>query len=121
MGRTGKMWGYMNLGVEPDIITTAKALGGGVPIGGMVCKDACNSFAPGDHATTYGGNPLACAAGLAVAKAIDDDGLVANAAARGAQLDAGLRAMADKYAGKIVRAGSWFTHGPGALTIIGRS
>ena len=63
MGRTGKMWGYQNLpGVEPDVFTSAKALGGGVPIGAMLCKDKCNVFGPGDHASTYGGNPLACAA-----------------------------------------------------------
>ena len=67
----------------------------------MLCKSNADVFAPGDHATTYGGNPLACAAALAVARAVNDDGLVANAAARGAQLEAGLRAMGDKYAGKI--------------------
>ena len=72
-----------------------------VPLGAMLCSDAANVFAPGDHATTYGGNPLACAAGLAVAAAIDDDGLVANAAARGAQLKAGLAAMAAKHPSKV--------------------
>ena len=50
------------VGVEPDMFTSAKALGGGVPIGAMLCKDKCNVFGPGDHASTYGGNPLACAA-----------------------------------------------------------
>ena len=50
------------VGVEPDVFTSAKALGGGVPIGAMLCKDKCNVFGPGDHASTYGGNPLACAA-----------------------------------------------------------
>lgn len=49
-------------GIEPDVFTSAKALGGGVPIGAMLCKDKCNVFGPGDHASTYGGNPLACAA-----------------------------------------------------------
>ena len=101
VGRTGRLWGHEHVGVTPDVLTCAKALGGGVPIGAMLCSDKANVFAPGDHATTYGGNPLACAAALAVAKAVDDDGLVANAAARGAQLEAGLRAMGDKYAGKI--------------------
>lgn len=97
MGRTGKMWGYMNLGVEPDIITTAKALGGGVPIGGMVCKDACNSFGPGDHATTYGGNPLACAAGLAVANEFKTNNLLENVQDRGSQLTAALEELKNKY------------------------
>ena len=101
VGRTGRLWGHEHVNVIPDVLTCAKALGGGVPIGAMLCADKANVFAPGDHATTYGGNPLACAAALAVARAVDDDGLVANAAARGAQLEAGLRAMGDKYAGKI--------------------
>ena len=97
MGRTGKMWGYMHLGVEPDIITTAKALGGGVPIGGMVCKDACDVFGPGDHATTYGGNPLACAAGLAVANEFQNNNLLGNVQERSVQLIAHLEKIKSKY------------------------
>ena len=91
VGRTGRLWGHEHVNVIPDVLTCAKALGGGVPIGAMLCADKANVFAPGDHATTYGGNPLACAAALAVARAVDDDGLVANAAARGAQLEAASR------------------------------
>jgi len=101
VGRTGRLWAHEHLGVAPDVLTCAKAVGGGVPLGAMLCSEKANVFAPGDHATTYGGNPLACAAGLAVTRAIDDDGLVANAAARGAQLKAGLEAMASKHAGKV--------------------
>ena len=67
VGRTGRLWGHEHVGVTPDVLTCAKALGGGVPIGAMLCADRANVFAPGDHATTYGGNPLACAAALAVA------------------------------------------------------
>lgn len=64
MGRSGKLWGYENLSVTPDIFTSAKALGGGVPIGAMMAAPvAADVFGPGDHASTYGGNPLACAAG----------------------------------------------------------
>jgi acetylornithine/N-succinyldiaminopimelate aminotransferase len=63
MGRTGKMWGYENVGIEPDAFTVAKGIGGGVPLGAMLCKNRFNVFGPGDHASTYGGNPLACAAG----------------------------------------------------------
>jgi acetylornithine aminotransferase len=101
VGRTGKLWAHEHLGVAPDVVTTAKALGGGVPLGAMLCAERANVFAPGDHATTYGGNPLACAAGLAVAAAVDDDGLVDNARDRGAQLEAGLKRLAADHAGKI--------------------
>lgn len=97
MGRSGKMWGFENLNIEPDVFTIAKALGGGVPIGAMLCKSHCNVFGPGDHATTFGGNPLACAAGLQVAKAIDEENLLENVAARGAQLRAGLEAIQKEY------------------------
>lgn len=86
MGRTGKLWGYQNYDVEPDVITSAKALGGGVPIGAMLCKDKCNVFGPGDHASTYGGNPLACAAGLAVADTFDKGDLLRNTLERGEQI-----------------------------------
>lgn len=85
MGRTGKLWGYQNFNVEPDVLTSAKALGGGVPIGSMLCKNKCNVFGPGDHATTYGGNPLACAAGLAVAKTFEEQNILKNVIARGEQ------------------------------------
>ena len=86
MGRTGKMWGYENLNIEPDVFTSAKALGGGVPIGAMMCKEKFNVFGPGDHASTYGGNPLACAAGLAVAQTFEKDKILNNVVARGAQV-----------------------------------
>ena len=67
IGRTGKAFGYQNFGLEPDIITLAKGLGGGVPIGAMLAKEAvAQAFVPGDHASTFGGNPLATAVALAV-------------------------------------------------------
>lgn len=94
MGRSGRMWGYMHHGVDVDVLTTAKALGGGVPIGAMLCKESCNVFGPGDHASTYGGNPLACAAGNAVMDAFDNDDLLQRVQERGAQLRAGLEALA---------------------------
>ena len=90
VGRTGKLWGFQHLNVEPDVFTCAKALGGGVPIGAMLCKESANVFGPGDHASTYGGNPLACAAGMAVTRAFDEDNLLENVKARGAQLRSGL-------------------------------
>jgi len=98
MGRSGKLWGYENLGVEPDVFTSAKALGGGVPIGAMIASaKVADVFGPGDHASTYGGNPLACASGLAVAKYFSDHNILDNVLARGEQLSAGLEAVAKKY------------------------
>jgi len=103
VGRTGKLWGFQHAGVAPDVFTCAKALGGGVPLGAMLCTERANVFGPGDHASTYGGNPLACAAGVAVAAAFDDDNLLENVVARGAQLKAGLEKLqADsRFAGLI--------------------
>lgn len=98
MGRTGTLWGHENLDIVPDVFTSAKALGGGVPIGAMMARgEAASTFGPGDHASTYGGNPLACAAGLAVAKYICDNDILTNVKERGEQLTKGLEAMAKKY------------------------
>jgi len=98
MGRTGTLWGYENLSIEPDVFTSAKALGGGVPIGAMMARgEAANVFGPGDHASTYGGNPLACSAGLAVAKYLSDNNILENVRARGDQLNAGLERLAAEY------------------------
>lgn len=102
VGRTGRMWGFEHVGVVPDVVTCAKGLGGGVPIGAMLCKASCDVFAPGDHAATFGGNPLAAAAALAVARALENDEVVENAAARGEQLRAGLKEIAAKCGRKIV-------------------
>ncbi|MBI3601171.1 MAG: aminotransferase class III-fold pyridoxal phosphate-dependent enzyme, partial [Nitrospinae bacterium] len=72
MGRTGKFFAYEHFGISPDIMTLAKSLGGGVAIGAMLARDeVAKSFIPGTHASTFGGNPLACAAGIAAVKAID--------------------------------------------------
>lgn len=80
IGRTGTMFAWEQFGVKPDIFTLAKALGGGVPIGAACAKeDVAAAFAPGDHGTTFGGNPLACAAGLAVLSTIQEEGLLENA------------------------------------------
>ena len=64
MGRSGKLWGYEHLGVEPDIFTSAKGLGGGIPIGAMMSKKFCDVFQPGEHASTFGGNPFVCGVAL---------------------------------------------------------
>jgi predicted acetylornithine/succinylornithine family transaminase len=84
MGRTGKWFGYQHFDVEPDIITMAKALGGGVAIGAMMAREEiAASLVPGKHASTFGGNCLACAAGVSVIKAIEEDNLLENAAELG--------------------------------------
>ena len=71
MGRTGTLFAYEQLGVQPDIMTLAKGLGGGMPIGACLATDAvAQAFSPGSHASTFGGNPLACAAGLAVCRVL---------------------------------------------------
>src|SRR4030042_1906347 len=70
VGRLGKLWGYQVYDVEPDIMTLAKGLAGGVPIGAVLAKEHCAVFEPGDHGSTFGGNPLACAVGYATLKHI---------------------------------------------------
>ncbi len=107
MGRSGKLWGYENLGIEPDIFTSAKGLGGGIPIGAVMCKKFCDVFQPGDHASTFGGNPLACAAALCVLQTLERDNLLQNAQERGEQLRAGLRAIAAKYPNQIAEVRGW--------------
>src|SRR3989304_4565663 len=72
IGRTGKFFAYEHFGISPDIMTLAKSLGGGVAIGAMLARaEVAKSFVPGSHASTFGGNPLACAAGVAAIKAVD--------------------------------------------------
>jgi acetylornithine/N-succinyldiaminopimelate aminotransferase len=79
MGRTGKLFAYEHEGVEPDILTLAKSLAGGVPIGALLIKKGiAESFNPGDHGTTFGGNPLATAAGVAALTALLDEGMLEN-------------------------------------------
>lgn len=107
MGRTGKLWGYENLGIEPDIFTSAKGLGGGIPIGATMCKKFCDVFSPGDHASTFGGNPFACAAALCVCQTLEGDNLLENVLSRGEQLRAGLRALAQKYPTQIAEVRGW--------------
>jgi acetylornithine/N-succinyldiaminopimelate aminotransferase len=107
MGRSGKLWGYENLGIQPDIFTSAKGLGGGIPIGAMLCKSSCDVFVPGDHASTFGGNPFACHVALSVCQTINEDNLIANARERGQQLKQGLEAIAQKYPDKIETVRGW--------------
>jgi len=107
MGRSGKLWGYENLGVEPDIFTSAKGLAGGIPIGAMMCKEFCNVFDPGSHASTFGGNPFACAAALTVLQTIERENILQNVQVRGEQLRTKLRAIAAKYPHLFVDVRGW--------------
>lgn len=98
MGRTGKWFGYQHYEVEPDIITMAKALGGGVAIGAMMAKpDVAASLVPGTHASTFGGNPLACAAGVAVIEAIEEESMLDNAVKMGEYAVGKLNQLKEKH------------------------
>lgn len=98
LGRTGKMFGYQHYGVEPDIFTLAKALGGGFPIGALCAKEfVAQAFEPGDHGSTFGGNPLACVAGLAVMDVILNEKLVDNACEMGSYFFEKLSQLAVKH------------------------
>jgi acetylornithine/N-succinyldiaminopimelate aminotransferase len=107
MGRSGKYWGYEQLGIEPDIFTSAKGLGGGIPIGATLCKESCNVFQPGDHASTFGGNPFVCAVALAVCQTLEQENILANVQARGEQLRAALAQLAVKYPHQIAHVRGW--------------
>lgn len=92
VGRTGRWFGFQHEGIEPDVITLAKALGNGVPIGACLARGvAAEVLQPGTHGSTFGGNPLACAAALAVIEVIERDGLVDRAAVLGRRLLDGFR------------------------------
>jgi predicted acetylornithine/succinylornithine family transaminase len=90
IGRTGTFFAFEQLGVRPDLVTLAKGLANGLPIGALLVADeAAGAFAPGDHGSTFGGNPVAAAAACAVVEAVDDE-LLANVHTRGSELVAGL-------------------------------
>jgi acetylornithine/N-succinyldiaminopimelate aminotransferase len=98
MGRTGKLFGYENFGVAPDIMTLAKALGGGLPVGAMLAREAvAKSFVPGSHASTFGGNPLVCSVGLAVMKTLLKGGVLKNCAQMGKFFVQGLEQLKNRF------------------------
>ncbi|MEO1433166.1 MAG: aspartate aminotransferase family protein [Cyanobacteria bacterium J06633_8] len=107
MGRSGKIWGYEQLGVEPDVLTSAKGLGGGIPIGAMMTKKSCDVLRSGEHASTFGGNPFACAAAIAVCNTIEKEKILENVGERGEQLRQGLRNLAAKYPEYITEVRGW--------------
>jgi 4-aminobutyrate aminotransferase len=94
-GRTGRMWGFEHAGVVPDVVVVAKAIANGLPLSAIISsRELQERWGRGAHGSTFGGNPVACAAGIAVLEVIRDEDLVANAAARGAELAAGLAKIA---------------------------
>ena len=96
-GRTGKMWAFEHAGIVPDVVVVAKAIANGLPLSAIVSSRALQErWGRGAHGSTYGGNPVACAAGLAVLETIADEGLLQNAVARGAELRAGLERIASE-------------------------
>ncbi len=98
LGRTGKLFGYQHYGIEPDIFTLAKALGGGFPVGALCAKGSVASvFEPGDHGSTFGGNPLACNVAYAVVSTIINDKLSENSERVGLYFTNSLKALMDKY------------------------
>ncbi len=112
-GRTGRMWAFEGAEVVPDMVTLAKAIANGLPLAAIVSRrELMERWGRGAHGSTFGGNPVACAAGVAVLDVIREEGLVANAAARGAELLAGLRELAagDPRIGDV--------RGPGLMTAV---
>ncbi len=108
VGRTGAWFAHQHEGVRPDIITLAKGLGGGVPIGACVGIGAAGDiFAPGDHGCTFGGNPLAASAALAVLDTLDRDGLLEHAVKLGEQLSAGIQALDHPLVAGVRGRGLW--------------
>lgn len=98
-GRTGKMWSFEHAGIVPDVVCMAKAIANGLPLSALASSKALQErWGKSAHGTTYGGNPVSCAAGLAVLEEIRERDLVANAAEKGEELSAGLRAIAARDA-----------------------
>ena len=96
MGRTGRMWAHQHAGVTPDVMTVAKGLGGGIPIGAVLAAPGADVLEPGDHGCTFGGNPLATAVAAAVLRTIRDHDLVAAAERTGARLRDSLLGLRDQ-------------------------
>ena len=105
VGRTGTWWCFEHHGFRPDVLTTAKGIAGGVPLGAMMASErVAQALQPGTHASTFGANPLATRAGLEVLRVIADEGLLGRAAAVGERLHQGLRALIGKSFGVAIEA-----------------
>jgi acetylornithine/N-succinyldiaminopimelate aminotransferase len=101
MGRLGSLFGYELYGVEPDVMTLAKGLGGGLPIGAFLTKQWCDVLRPGDHGSTFGGNPVTCAAAYAVTRVIVQERLWEKGRIMGGRLMDGLCKLQDRYKSTI--------------------
>lgn len=98
IGRTGKLFAYQHFDIEPDVLTMAKSLGGGIPIGAFAVKrEFCSVLQPGSHGSTFGGNPVACAAAIAVLNAIRDENLLENATRMGQYFRTKLEGLKTKF------------------------
>jgi predicted acetylornithine/succinylornithine family transaminase len=98
VGRTGTIFAYQQSGIHPDVLTLAKGLGGGVPIGAMLATEkVAEAFGPGSHGSTFGGNPLSCTAALTVLDVMADEALLANVEAQGARLRQGLIDLQQRF------------------------
>ncbi|MDP9270104.1 MAG: acetyl ornithine aminotransferase family protein [Chloroflexota bacterium] len=109
IGRTGRWWAMEHAGVEPDIVLTAKGIASGMPIGAFLARESVWSWKPGAHGSTFAGNPVCAAAGLATLKVIEEGQLLRNAARMGERLKAGLEQMASDH------EPVWDIRGPGLM------
>jgi acetylornithine/N-succinyldiaminopimelate aminotransferase len=110
MGRTGRWFSHQTVasGVRPDVVTMAKGLGGGLPVGACLARGAAAGvLRPGDHGSTFGGNPVACAAALAVLDTIEGEDLCGNARRMGERLSCGINALASPLLARVRGAGLW--------------
>ncbi|MCP9848233.1 aspartate aminotransferase family protein [Cyanobium sp. Morenito 9A2] len=107
VGRSGKLWGYERLGVLPDAFTLAKGLGGGFAIGALVTAAKADLFQPGDHASTFGGNPFACRAALTVVHELERRDLVAHVEAFGAKLRTLLEELVRRHPDQLEAVRGW--------------
>jgi acetylornithine/N-succinyldiaminopimelate aminotransferase len=103
VGRTGHLFAYQGAGVVPDVLTSAKGLGGGVPVGAMLAKEACAALRPGDHGCTFGGNPLAMAAAKVVLETVSDPAFLEEVRFKGKVLRNALEGLAARFAEAEVR------------------
>jgi len=107
VGRSGRLWGYQQLGVEPDAITLAKGLGGGFPIGALAVKPAADLLRPGEHASTFGGNPMACRAGLTVLEQLERRALLPHVSRMGELLQQLLSELAARHSTLFEGSRGW--------------
>jgi acetylornithine aminotransferase len=107
VGRSGRWWGHERLGIEPDAFTLAKGLGGGIPIGALAVKASADLLRAGDHASTFGGNPFACRAGLTVIQEIERRDLLTHVEAMATRLREQLEALVQRHPSLLERQRGW--------------